>query len=187
MGLVDYISRNPSQKAKKVSAYDEEFVVAKLKLICKSINALELNITHSASHIHHLLTNNNLALQKTPKIEAHNLVLQITSKVEASTKSINSISSHVSRVSEHVFSNSLAPRKQASNVASELSNLKYAIHAAQNPIYTSLAQQNTNKSKQLIQIRNEVAFGSASPKLFNHEYRQLNHIPQIYLKVIFQK
>ena len=33
MGLVDYISRNPSQKAKKVSAYDEEFIVAKLKLI----------------------------------------------------------------------------------------------------------------------------------------------------------
>ena len=30
MGLVDYISRNPSQKAKKVSAYDLEFIVAKL-------------------------------------------------------------------------------------------------------------------------------------------------------------
>ena len=66
MGLVDYISRNPSQKAKKVSAYDEEFIVAKLKLIFKSINALELNITHSASHLHHLLTNHNHALQNTP-------------------------------------------------------------------------------------------------------------------------
>ena len=52
MGLVDYISRNPSQKAKKVSAYDEEFIVEKLKLVSKSINALELNITHSASHLH---------------------------------------------------------------------------------------------------------------------------------------
>ena len=31
MGLVDYISRHPSQKAKKASAYDEEFIVAKLK------------------------------------------------------------------------------------------------------------------------------------------------------------
>ena len=28
MGLVDYISRQPNQKAKKVSAYDEEFIVA---------------------------------------------------------------------------------------------------------------------------------------------------------------
>ena len=89
IGLVDYISRNPSQKAKKVSAYDEEFFVAKLKLISKSINALELNITHSASHLHHLLTNHKIALQNTPKTEAHNPVLRITSKVEASTKSIN--------------------------------------------------------------------------------------------------
>ena len=86
MGLVDYISRNLSQKTKKLSAYDEESVVAKLKLISKSINALELNITHSASHLHHLLTNHNLALQNTPKIEAHNPALQITSKVEASIK-----------------------------------------------------------------------------------------------------
>ena len=54
MGLVDYISRNPSQKAKRVSAYDEEFIVAKLKLISKSINALELKITHPASHLHYL-------------------------------------------------------------------------------------------------------------------------------------
>ena len=147
MSLVDYISRNPSQKAKKVSAYDEEFIVAKLKLISKSINALELNITHSTSHLHHLLTNHNLALQNTPKIETHNPSLQITSKVEASTKSINSISAHATRVSEQVFSNSLAPRKQASNVTSELSNLKYAIHAPQSPIHNSVAQQNTNMSK----------------------------------------
>ena len=52
MGLVDYFSRNPSQKAKKISTYDEEFIVAKLKLISKSINALELNTKYSASHLH---------------------------------------------------------------------------------------------------------------------------------------
>ena len=52
MGLVDYISRHPSQKAKKVSAYDEELIVAKLKLISTSINALELNNTKSASQLH---------------------------------------------------------------------------------------------------------------------------------------
>ena len=112
MALVGYVSRNTFQKAKNVFAYDEEFIVAELNLISKSINALELNITHSASHLHHLLTNHNLALQNTTKIEAHNPVLQITSNVEASTKSINSISSHAPRVSEHVFSNSLAPRRR---------------------------------------------------------------------------
>ena len=149
MGLVDYISRNPSQKAKKVSANDEEFIVA----------------THSASQLHHLLTNHNLALQNTPKIEAHDPVLQFTSEVEASTKSIKSISSHATRVSEHVLSNSLAPRKHASNVTSELSNLKNAIHAPQSPMHTSFAQQNTNKSKQLIQIRNKVAFAQRESQI----------------------
>ena len=131
MGLVDYISRNPFRKAKKVSAYDEEFIVAKLKFISKSINALQFNITHSASHLHHLLTNHNLALQNTAKIEAHNPALQITSKVEASIKSINSVRTNATRVSEHVFNNSLAPRKLASKATSELSNLKYALHAPQ--------------------------------------------------------
>ena len=37
MGLVDYISRHPNQKPKKVSAGDEEFIVAKLKLVSASI------------------------------------------------------------------------------------------------------------------------------------------------------
>ena len=156
MGLVDYISRNPSQIAKKVSAYDEEFIVAKLKLISKSINALELNTTHPASHLHNLLE--NLALQNTPKIEAHEFVPQIKPKVESSSKSINSISTHATHVNELVFSNSLAPRKHASNNICELNNLKYATPASQSPIDTYLALQNTNKSKQLIQIRNKVAF-----------------------------
>ena len=141
MGLVDYISRNPSQRAKKVSAYDEEFIVAKLKLISKSINALELIITHPASYLHHLLENHTLALQNTPKIEAHDFVPQIKPKVESSTKSINSISTHATRVNEHIFSNSLAPRKQASNNICELNNLKYATPASQSPIDTYLALQ----------------------------------------------
>ena len=52
MDLVDYISRHPSQKAKKVSAYDEDFIVAKLKLKSASINSLELNNTKPAPHLH---------------------------------------------------------------------------------------------------------------------------------------
>ena len=54
MGLVDYISRHPSQKAKEISTYDEEFIVAKLKLISTSINSLELNKTKPATHLHQL-------------------------------------------------------------------------------------------------------------------------------------
>ena len=103
-------------------------------------------------------------MQNTPKIEAHDSVPQITPKVETSTKSKNSISTHATRVNEHVFSKSLAPRKQASNSICELSNLKYAIPASQSPIHTSLALQNTNKSKQLIQIRNKTAFAQREPQ-----------------------
>ena len=32
MGLVDYISRDPQQKAVNISAYDQQFIDAKLKL-----------------------------------------------------------------------------------------------------------------------------------------------------------
>ena len=115
MGLVDYISRNPSQKAKKISTYDEQFIVAKLKLISKSINALELNTKYSVSHLHQLLTHHTLAMQNTSKTKIHELASQITPKFQSNTNSIMSISTHATRVSEHVFSNSLAPRDHASN------------------------------------------------------------------------
>ena len=36
MGLVDYISRDPQQKAVEISAYDEQFIVAKLDVIKRS-------------------------------------------------------------------------------------------------------------------------------------------------------
>ena len=116
-----------------------------------------------------MLANHNLALQNTPKIEAHDSVSQIKPKTETSTKSINSISTHATRVNEHVFSNSLVPRKQASNSICELSNLKYAIPASQSPIDTYLDLRNTNKSKQLIQIRNKVAFAQRESQKINHK------------------
>ena len=51
MGLVDYISRHTNQKAKKVSAYDEELIVAKLNLIFKSVNSINFKLSHFASHL----------------------------------------------------------------------------------------------------------------------------------------
>ena len=33
MGLVDYISRDPQQKAVNISTYDEQFIVAKANLV----------------------------------------------------------------------------------------------------------------------------------------------------------
>ena len=111
MGLVDYISRHSSQKAKKVSAYDEEFIVAKLKIISASINSLELNKTKPALHIHQLIKAHDSASQITPKFEAHNPASQITPKTEANSKAINLVSTHAARVYKHDYYISPAPRK----------------------------------------------------------------------------
>ena len=42
-GLVDYISRDPQQKAVNISAYDEQFIVAKLDVIKRSAKLFLLN------------------------------------------------------------------------------------------------------------------------------------------------
>ena len=79
MGWVDYISRQPNQKPKKVSAYDEEFTVAKSKLKSASVNSLKLQSSQSA-----------LLLQIL--IQAHDLASQITLKYEPKTKAFILIS-----------------------------------------------------------------------------------------------
>ena len=43
MGLVDYISRDPQQKAVNISAYDEQFIVAKLDVIKSGAKCFLLN------------------------------------------------------------------------------------------------------------------------------------------------
>ena len=43
MGLVDYISQDPQQKAVNISAYDEQFIVAKLGVIKRSAKRFLLN------------------------------------------------------------------------------------------------------------------------------------------------
>ena len=176
MGLVDYISRNPSKKAKKISTYDEEFFVAKLKLISKSVNALELNTEHPASNLHQLLTNYTLDPQTTSKIEILDSALQTTPKIGTTnnsiTPSINSINTRATQVREHVFGNSLAPRNHASNSICQLNNLKYVTLASQSPLCTSLALQNTSNYKQLIQIRNKVTYAQRE-----HPITQLQILP----------
>ena len=43
MGLVDYISRDPQQQAVNISAYDEQFLVAKLDVIKRGAKRFLLN------------------------------------------------------------------------------------------------------------------------------------------------
>ena len=97
MGLVDYISRNTNQKAKKVSAYDDVLTVAKLNLFSASVNSLNLKSNESALRLHNL-------------IQAHDPAPQITPEIESTSKAINLISTLAIRVHKHVYYLSPVPR-----------------------------------------------------------------------------
>ena len=135
MGLVDYISRHPNQNAKKVSAYDEEFIVAQLKFISASVNSLNLKPNESAVHFNKLIQTHDRAHQFTPKFEARIIT-------------INLINIHPNRVHKHDSPLLLAPRNHIANTSGNLNNLKYAYPASQIPITTSLAKQNSTHCKQ---------------------------------------
>ena len=156
MGLVDYISQNQFQLAKKISFYDKEFIVAKLNLISR-INSLDSNKALPKSHLHQLLKTHNPALQITPKVEANN-------------KAINLISTHAARVRKHNYYNSPAPRNLAPNTTCNLNNLKYVDPASQISLNTSLAQNNTNKYKKLVQNRSELALAPRETQILNSKF-----------------
>ena len=126
---------------------------------------MKLNQAKPATHLHQLLIQHNPALQITPKIEALNPALQITPKIEANNKAINLISTPATRVYKHVYYNFPAPPKLASNTNRNLNNSNYVAPAPQSPFNTFLAQPNTSKSKQLFQIRNELALAQREPQI----------------------
>ena len=127
---VDYCSRHPNQKAKKVSAFDEEFIVAKLKLISASVNSLNLKSSEPAFQLSRL-------------IQAHDPAHQITLQTEAIDMAISLFGIHAAGVHKHDYYISPATRKQATNINSNLGISKYAYTASQMPINTSIARQNT--------------------------------------------
>ena len=51
LGLVDYISRNPFAKAKKVSVYDEHFVVATISKSRDSSSSKNAHCTEIQRHV----------------------------------------------------------------------------------------------------------------------------------------
>ena len=88
MGLVDYILRHPNQKAKKVSAYDEEFILANLKLNSASVNSLNLNTSEPVSPL-------------IKSIQALDPAHQIKPKTGAIDKAINLLSTRAALVHKH--------------------------------------------------------------------------------------
>ena len=147
IGLVDHISRHSNQKAKKISAYDKEFIVAKLKLNYASVNSLSLKPTESAIPLNKL-------------VQARDPAHQITPKFEATNNAIILISTHATRVHKHDSHLSPAPPNQIANTSSTFNNLKYAYLALQLPMSTSLAKRNTTHCKQSCQNWNEMSLAT---------------------------
>ena len=126
MGLVDYISRNPNQKAtKKFPHTMKNFVVAKLDLISAFVNPLNVNISQSA---HLLLT----------LLQLHDFKPQITPNNKPAIKSINTISTFGTRSHTHDFYLSPAPQNQSANTSCNSNNSECVYSAPQIPISTSL-------------------------------------------------
>ena len=157
MGLVDYISRHPNQKAKNVSAYDEEFIVAKIKLISASVISLNLK-------------SNESDVQFNVIIQAHDPAHQITPKFEATINVINLISTHAKRVHKHDSYLSPASQKHIAKTSDNFSNLKYAYPASQISINTSLAKQNTTQCKQSFENRNELSLATRETQFTNSKF-----------------
>ena len=146
-GLVDYIARHPYQKAKKVSAYDDKFIGAKLKLISTSVNSLKLETIKPAVQF-------NKLLQAHDPVKSHLNLRHITPKIEATIKAINLISTHAKHVHTHNSHLSLAQQNHTTINSNILNDLKYAYPASQIPLKTSPAEQNRTHCEQFFQNRN---------------------------------
>ena len=67
MGLVDYISRNPYQPAKRISKYDLEFLVAALSRIHTDAKLLQQKHNISAITLNKLYYKNTFEVQNSNK------------------------------------------------------------------------------------------------------------------------
>ena len=64
MGLVDYISRQPNQKAKSITQYDEEFMVATIALIRDAITFFFRHSNKIPFHKRHTTSNYKIPVDK---------------------------------------------------------------------------------------------------------------------------
>ena len=129
MGLVDYISRDPQQKALNISAYDEQFIVAKLNVIKRIAKRFLLN----AENYFDFAAQNPLTKQAsiTPN-STYNLCSEFAPRnpeYSSITDSENSI-------------NKLTPNNSNSNIQIETANIPQSLFALNRPTDQLLSQLN---------------------------------------------
>ena len=102
MGLVDYISRDPHQQEANISAYDEQFIVAKLDVIKRSAKRFSLNaenyVDFAAQNqsakcvVNNPNSTNNLCSEFAPRNPEHSTSTQIDDSIsELTINNLNSI------------------------------------------------------------------------------------------------
>ena len=197
MGLVDYISRNPFAKAKNVSAYNENFVVATISKIRDSFKHLIQNKRHIVQKFNRILklhspsysANRLIALQiptlirNNPKfcikkvalkLSHYNTLLTFASQLATKSKVINP---HLNM--------SIAPQMPSQNLKPQFALKNLPLHKSHsiNKFATNALQKSDNKegeqSEQLDSIKpifdtnssNQHKFLKLGAKLQTPEYK----------------
>ena len=116
MGLVDYISRDPQQKAVNISAYDEQFIVAKLDVIKHSAKRFLLN----AENYGDFATRNPLKKRASNKPNSSN---KLCSEFAPRNPEYSTITNNDNSINE------LTPNNPNSNIKIETLNIPYSLFA----------------------------------------------------------
>ena len=129
MGIVDYISCDPQQKAVNISAYDEQFIVAKLNVIKRSAKRFLLN----AKNYVNFAARNPLTKQASYTSNSTN---KLCSEFAPRNPEYSSITDSDNSI------NKLTPNNSNSNIQIETANIPLSLFALNRPTDQLLSQLN---------------------------------------------
>ena len=116
MGLIDYISRNPQQKAFNISAYDEQFIVANLDVIKRSANHFLLK----AENYSDCAARNPLLQQASKTLHSNN---KLSSELAPRNREYSAITENDNTIGK------LATNNLNSNTQIETANIPHSLFA----------------------------------------------------------
>ena len=129
MGLVDYISRDPQQKAVNISAYDEQFIVAKLDVIKRGAKRFLLNAENNVD----FAAQNPLTKRASNNPNSSN---KLCSKLAPRNPKNSTITNNDNSINE------LTPNNLDSNIKIETANIPHSLFALNRSTKQSLPKLN---------------------------------------------
>ena len=158
MGLVDYISRNPHQQAVNISAYDEQFIVAKLDVNKRSAKRFLLNAENyvdfaarnppTKSVINNPNSTNNLCSEFAPRNPEHSTSTQIDNPISKLT--INNLNSNPKIETTNIPHSLFAWNRPTEQSLSNLNNFQRIAAKFKNVYMTS---QSTSDDETLMTVK----------------------------------